>query len=197
MTGRLVTEIIDLRSLRELITLVEKEISHYLSRKEEYSERLGDFLRESEEKHGDEDWFKQLSLGEKLPKGRAKPKKKEKGGKKKKKKKGKKGAPEDWVPFQSMLLSSSVQGEAELMFEAIEAIAANIEELEEAKTSIEELINVGLGDEVRYIVLLLAGVPKKIFIKPTGADAVQKFTFSRGFTMIQLLQPSRPPRAAS
>jgi len=180
------------RSLQELATLVEDEISRYLFRKEEHSERLGNFLRESEEKHGGEDWFKRLSLGEKLPKGKAKAKKKEKGGKKKKKKGKKGGVPEEWVPFQSMLLSSSVQGEAELMFDAIEAITAKVEELEEAKASIEELRSVGLGDDVRYLVLLRDGVPKKIVIKPTGAEAVQKFKFSRGFTALRMLQPQRP-----
>ena len=184
MNGRLVNEIMEIRSLQELVDLVDGEISHYKSQKEGYSERLGNFLRESEEKYGGEDWFKQLSLGEKLPKGRAK--KEKKGGKKKKGKKG--GAAEEWVPFQSMLLSSSIQGEAELMFEAIEAITTKIEGLEEAKSSIEELRNVGLGEEVRYIVLLRDGVPRKIIIKPTGAEDVQKFMFSRGFTVVRTLK---------
>ncbi len=184
MNGRLVNEIMEIRSLQELVDLVDGEISHYMSQKEGYSERLGNFLRESEEKYGGEDWFKQLSLGEKLPKGRAK--KEKKGGKKKKGKKG--GAAEEWVPFQSMLLSSSIQGEAELMFEAIEAITTKIEGLEEAKSSIEELRNVGLGEEVRYIVLLRDGVPRKIIIKPTGAEDVQKFMFSRGFTVVRTLK---------
>jgi len=188
MTGRLVTEIMDTRSLKELVALVENDISRYMSQKKEYSERLGSFLRESEEKYGDEDWFKQLSLDEKLPKGKSK--KKEKGGKKKKK--GRKGGKqEEWVPFLSMHLSSSVQGEAELMFEVIEAITARIEELEGAKASLEELRSVGIGEEVSYIVLLKEGVPEKIVIKPTGADAVQKFKFSRGFT-VQMLLSQRP-----
>ena len=187
MPARLVTEMMETRSLQEIVTMVEYEISRCLSQKEEYSERLGNFLRESEEKHGEEDWFKRLSLGEKLPKGKAKAKKK--GGKKKKKKGKKGGAPEEWVSFQSMLLSSSVQGEADLMFEAIEAITVKIEELEEAKVSIEELRNVGLGDEVSYIVLLREGVPRKIVVKPTGAEGVQKFTFNRGFTVVRMLQP--------
>jgi len=193
MTSRLATGIMDIGSLQDLLALVDGEISRCLSQKEEYSERLGNFLRESKEKYGEEDWFKQLSLGEKLPKGKQK-KAKKKGGKKKKKK-GKKGdTPESWVPFRSMLLSSSIQGRAELMFEAIEAITAKMEALEEARRSVEDLRNVGLGDEASYIVLLREGVPKKIVIKPTGGDAVEKFTFSRGFTIVQILQPqaSRP-----
>lgn len=186
MTGRLVTEIMDISSLQELVTLVEIEISRRLSQKEGYSERLGSFLRESEEKYGSEEWFKRLSLGEKLPKGGAKAKK-ENG--RRRKKRGKKGGEtEVWVQFQSMLLSSSVQGEAELIFEAIEAITEKIGKLEEAKVSIEELRNVGLGEEVCYVVLLKEGVPEMIIIKPTGSDVAQKFKFSKGFTVVQMLQ---------
>ena len=189
MPGRLVTEMMETRSLQELATIVEHEISRYQLKKEEYSERLGNFLRDSEEKHGSEEWFKRISLGEKIPKDRGKPKKKEKKKGGKKKKKGKKGEePEEWIPFQSMLISSSIQGEAEIMFEAIEAITTKIEELEEAKTSLEELRNVGLGDEVSYMMLIREGVPKKIVIKPAGADDVLKFTFSKGFTVVRAIQ---------
>jgi hypothetical protein len=48
-------------SLRELANLIDKEISQFFSQRERYRERLGDFLRESEEKYKDEDWFKRLS----------------------------------------------------------------------------------------------------------------------------------------
>ncbi len=189
MPGRPVTEMMETRSLQELVTIVEHEISRYQSKKEEYSERLGNFLRDSEEKHGSEEWFKRISLGEKLPKDKGKPKKKEKKKGKKKKKKGKKGEePEEWIPFQSMFISSSIQGEAELMFETIEAITTKIEELEEAKTSLEELRNIGLGDEVSYMMLIREGVPKKIVIKPAGADDMPRFTFSKGFTVVRAIQ---------
>ena len=187
MTGRLVTEVMGISSLRELANLVDKEISQYFSQRERYRERLGDFLRESEEKYRDEDWFKLLSLGEKLPKNRGKSEKK--GDKKKKRKKGKKGeSPDDWIPFKGLLLSSSIQGEAELMFEAIESISARIEGLEEAKTSIEELRNVGFGEEVKFMVFLKEGVPDKIAIKPVEEGATGKFTFSKGFSVVHLLK---------
>ncbi|MFQ6053901.1 MAG: hypothetical protein ACE5OO_06730 [Candidatus Bathyarchaeia archaeon] len=196
MKGRLVNEIMDTRSLNELIAHVAAEITHYTAQREEYSERLGNFLRESEEKYGGEDWFKRLSLGEKLPKGKAKARKKEKGGKKKKKrKKGKESEVENWVPFRSLLLTSSVQGEAELMFDAIEAITAKIEELNEVKASLEELRDLGLGDDVGYTVLIREGVPRRMVIKPIGVDAFKKFRFSRGFTVVQMLRP-RPPSGA-
>lgn len=181
MTGRLVTEIAKLRSLQELAALIDAEISFYLSQKEEYSELLGDFLREAEERHGDEDWFKQFSL-ENLGKGGGSRKKKDK------KKKGKKGDSDEWIPFRSMELSSSVQGEAEIMFETIEAITEKLEVLEDAKESIEELRSVGLGNDVEYICFLKDGVVAKIVLKPSDADSAGKFTFNRGFTTIQAIQ---------
>ena len=45
MNGRLVTEIVTIRSLQELQTRIEADSESYLSQKEEISERLGNFLR--------------------------------------------------------------------------------------------------------------------------------------------------------
>lgn len=79
MSWRLVTELMETCSLQKFVTMVEYEVSRYPSQKEGYGERVGNSLRESGEKYGGEEWFKWLSMGEKLPKGRAKAKKK-KGG---------------------------------------------------------------------------------------------------------------------
>ena len=171
MNGRLVTEIVTIRSLQELQTRLEAESESYLSQKEEISERLGNFLREAEEEHGDEDWFKQLDLG-KL------------GGKKNDKKK--KGS--DWVQFQGLELSSSLQGEAEVMFEAISKISEKLEALSRGIESLEELRKVGLGNDIRYICYLEEGVLRKIIINPVDDDALARFTFNRGFTVIQAVQ---------
>ena len=181
LTRRLVTEIITVRSLQELNIQIEAEIDSYLSQKEEYSEGLGNFLREAEEKYGDEDWFKQLSL-DKLGGGGKSRQKKDK-----KKKKGKKES-DDWVPFQGLELSSSIQGEAEVMFEAIAKITKRLEELTDAKESLNELRKVGLGNDVRYICYLEEGVVRRIVIKPLDDSATRKFTFNRGFTVIQAIQ---------
>lgn len=175
MTGRLVTEIMTFSTLQDLAELIGAEISLYTSRKEEYSERLGSFLRDAEEEYGDEDWFKQVSL-DKLGKGKGKKKK---------------GVPEHWIPFKGMLLSPSVQGEAEIMFETIEAIEEKLEMLEEAKESVEDLRSVGLGNEVEYVCLVKDGVVSKILIKPTDAEAREKFAFNRGFTAIRSIQSQR------
>jgi hypothetical protein len=170
LNGRLVTEIVTIRSLQELQTRLEAERESYLSQKEEISERLGNFLREAEEEHGDEDWFKQLDL-EKL------------GKKNDKKKKG-----SNWIQFQGLELSSSLQGEAEVMFEAISKISEKLDALSRGIESLEELRKVGLGNDVRYICYLEEGVLRKIVLKPVDDAALAKFTFNRGFTVIQAVQ---------
>ena len=174
MTGRLVTEIITLRSLQDLALQIEADLYSYLSQKEEISERLGNFLRDAEEKYGEEDWFKQLSLDKLGGGGGSK-------GKKKKKKKGKK-TPDNWVPFKGMLLSSSIQGEAEIMFETIGELSKKVDALEDVKAAVEELKNIGLGNEVNYICLIKDGILEKIVIKPIDSDTVEKFSFSKGFS---------------
>jgi hypothetical protein len=181
LTSRLVTEIITVRSLQELYSQIEAEIDSYLSQKEEYSEGLGNFLREAEEKYGDEDWFKQLSLDKLGEAGKSRQKKD-------KKKKKRKKESDDWVPFQGLELSSSAQGEAELMFEAIAKITERLKELTDAKESLDELRKVGLGNDVRYICYLENGVVRKVVIKHIDESVAGKFTFSREFTTIQSVQ---------
>jgi hypothetical protein len=152
-----------------------------MSKKEEYSEQLGNFLREAEEKHKEKDWFKQLSLN-KLGKGRRKRQKNDK------RKKDKNGT-EDWVQFQSLKLSSSVKGEAEIMFEAIAKINERLEELNDAQDSVKELRKIGFGNDVNYICYLENGVVRKVVVKPIDENVAKKFTFMRGFTTIQPIQP--------
>jgi hypothetical protein len=168
LNERLVTEIVTIRSLQELQTRLESDSESYLSQKEEISEHLGNFLREAEEEHGDEDWFKQLDL--------------EKLGSKKNDKKKKRS---DWIQFQGLELSSSLQGEAEMMFEAISKLSEKLEALSNGIESLEELRKVGLGNDIRYICYLEDGVLVKIVIKPMDADTLTRFTFNRGFTVFQ------------
>ena len=54
-----------------------------------------------------------------------------------------------------------------------------------ARVVIEELLSVGLGDEVSYVVILREGVPERIVVKPAGADTVKKFMFNRGFSVFK------------
>jgi len=185
MPGKLVAEIITLRSLQTLKQQIEADISTYSFQKEDYSERLGNFLRDAEEKYGDEDWFKEFSL-EKISGDKSKKDDSKK--KSKKKKKRKKGDSDSWVPFKSLEISSSVQGEAEIMFETLQAITEKLEALEESKESIDELRNVGLGNEVVYICFVKDGVISKIVLKSVDTDDVSKFTFNMGFSKSHILE---------
>jgi len=180
LTGKQITEIVTFHSLQELSLQIEADIYSFLSQKEEYSERLGNFLRDAEDKHSDEDWFKQLSL-DKLGGGSSSEKKGKKKGSKKKK--GKK-EPDHWILFKGMQLSSSIQAEAEIMFNTIEALSQKLDEMEEAKKAVEELRSVGLGSEVNYICFIQDGVLKKIIIKPVDPETVEKFSFTKGFTSV-------------
>jgi predicted ATP-grasp superfamily ATP-dependent carboligase len=171
LNGRFVTEIVTIRSLQELQTRLEAENESYLSQKEEISERLGNFLREIDEEYGDEAWFKQLDL-------------KKLGSKKNDKKR--KGS--YWVQFKGIELGSSLQGEAEVMFEAISKISEKLEALSKRIESLEELRKVGLGNDVKYICYLEEGVLRKIIIKPVDDNSLERFTFNRGFTVIQTVR---------
>ncbi len=172
MPRRLVTEVMVLDSLQELAACINAEIKTCKTMKEEYSEQLGDFLREAKEKHGDEDWFEELSL-DKIGKGR-------------RKKRGKKSS-DDWIQFQSLELSSSIQGEAEVMFDTIEALTNRVEGLEEARESIEELKNIGFGNDVNYICLIKDGLVERIVIKPIEGGKDLRFTFNMGFSGVQVI----------
>ena len=171
MAGNLAGEIVSIRSLQKLLQQIEGDLERYKHQQEEYSERLGNFLREAEERYGDEKWFKELSL--------------ENIGKEKKKKKGK---ADSWVIFKSLELSSSVQGEAEIMFETLQTLTKKISELEDAKESVEELRNVGLGDEVVYNCLIRNGVITKVVLKSVDAEEMMKFTYNVGFSKLQAIQ---------
>ena len=176
MTGRLVTEIISIRSLQELLTRLEKEINSYLSQQEEYRERLGKFLREAEEEHGDEEWFKQLDL-DKLRKSQDSSRRTDRRRREKK--------DSGWISFQNIKLSTNLQGEAELMFDALTKISEKLEKLNDSKNAIGELRKVGLGNDVTYICYLENGVVKKIMLKPLNERDQRRFMYNIEFSIQQ------------
>jgi len=178
------TEIVEISSIQELSEMVDKEISHYQSLNEKYSVQLGEILRASADEHGEDEWYKKLQLGEKLPKAKSKPDKKEKGGKGKK---GGKKASADWAQFKDVQIATGVKGKALLMFGAVEAIKSKLEELQAAKSSLEELRNIGLGEDVSYVALVQDGTPKKIVIKPLEGGNLGKFSFNRVYSIVKTI----------
>lgn len=168
------TEIRSFYSLKELRDNIIEAINQYQAMKEEYSQWLGSFLRTAETSHGKEEWFKQMTLLQKTLRSG-------KGGKKEKTKK--QTTSTEWIPYRDIALSTSEQGEAEILFEAIEEIDKKIEQLEKAKTTIEELEKSGLGKNILYLTFLLDGVPQKIVLRhKKGEEIAEKFQFAIKFS---------------
>jgi hypothetical protein len=168
----MVTEIRSFYSLKELRDNLIEEINQYEAMKEEYSQWLGSFLRSAETTHGKEEWFKQMTLLQKTI-----------GGKGKKEKAKKQGASTAWIQYKDISLSTSEQGEAEILFEAIEEINKKIEQLEKAKTTIDELEKSGLGKNILYITYLRDGVPQKIFLRhKKETETAEKFQYAIKFS---------------
>jgi len=167
----LVTEIRSFYSLKELSESLEGEINSYKAVVDEYSQRLGSFLREMEAAHGNEEWFKKLSALQKSPK-----KEKEKG-------KGKKSSPSNWIAFKDIMLSKDEQGEAQMLFEAIEEINNKITRLTKTKETLEDLKRLGLGEDILYVAYMHDEVPERIVLrKREEKETTEKFEFVATFS---------------
>jgi len=183
----LATEIRSFYTLRDLRETIEKGIEQYKAVNDEYSQWLGSFLRDIEATHGNEDWFKKLSAFQKLPQAKGK-KEAEKRGKGEKGKKG--GASSEWVSFKDVMLSASEQGEAEVLFDAIDEISRKIEQLGKVKSAVENLEKSALGKDIIYIVYIHNGVPEKIVLRhKRDKEFAEKFKFIADFSMLKEVYP--------
>ena len=162
----MVTEIRGFYSLKELSESLEGEIDSYKAVVEEYSQRLGSFLREMEVTHGNEEWFKKLSAFQKTSKeGKSKGKKE-------------KASSFGWVEFKDITLSTEEQGEAQILFEAIEEINSKITRLVKIRETIEDLKRLGFGEDILYVTYMHDEVPERIVLrKKGGKEAGEKFEF--------------------
>ena len=88
-----------------------------------------------------------------------------------------------WIPYKGLTLSSTEQGEMELLFEAIEALERKVNRLIEAKKAVEELMNVGLSENLRYRVYIRDGVPEKMVLRPREKGA-ERFMLNMVFSTI-------------
>lgn len=166
----MVTEIRSFYSLKELSESLEEEISSNKAMVEEYSQRLGSFLREMEATHGNEEWFKKLSVLQKSSK-------KEKG------KGKKKSGLLNWIAFKEIMLSKDEQGEAQILFEAIEEINNKITRLVKTKETIEDLRRLGLGEDILYVAYVREEVPERIVLRKRGEkETAKKFEFTAAFS---------------
>jgi hypothetical protein len=141
---------------------------------EDYSQWLGSLLRSCEETRKDEDWYQKSAALQKNLRGPKKtPAKSGKGGK------GKKGESSAWIQTGNVLLSSTEQGQAEVLFEAIEKIGDKIQEIEKFKVTVQQLERMGLGTSVSYILYIEDDVPKKIVLRvKSGLPEEEVFKFA-------------------
>lgn len=169
------TEIRTFTALKEISDYITDQLSQYKALYEDYSEWLGTLLRSCEETHKNEDWYQKSAAAQKNT--RAPPKKMPES-KSNDKKNGKKNESSIWIPSGSILLSSTEQGQAEILFEAIEKIGVKLQELEKFRASIAQLERIGLGKNVNYILYIEDDAPKKIVTRPkSNMNTEEDFKF--------------------
>ena len=171
------TEIRTFTTLKELGDYLADQLDQYKMLYEDYSQWLGSLLRSCEEKHKNEEWYKnsatlQKSLAGAKAKTPAKAAKNAKG-------KGKKNESSNWIQSGDVMISSTEQGQAEVLFEAIEKIGDKIQEMDKFKATVQQLERLGLGKKTDYIVYIEDDIPRKIVIRvKSGLPEEEAFKFT-------------------
>ena len=172
------TEIRTFTTLKELGDYLADHLDQYKMLYEDYSEWLGTLLRSCEGTHKNEEWYKN---SEALKKSLAGAKGITSGntGNKKGKSKGKKTGSSAWIQSGAVMISSTEQGQAEVLFEAIEKIGDKIQEMDKFKATVQQLERLGLGKKTDYIVYIEDDIPKKIVVRvKSGLPEDEAFKFS-------------------
>jgi len=174
------TEVRTFHSLRELREAMDEEIKQYNSIVEEYSQWLGLFLRGAESANSDKEWYKNLSAMQKT----IKTKKPQKTEKKQEKNKKQEASPAEWTLYRDVMLSTNEQGQAEIVFEAIEEINNKIDKLQRAESTFADLEKSGLGRDVIYVAFIHDGVPEKLVLRhKKGEELAERFKFITEFSV--------------
>lgn len=179
MSNNSTTEIRSFYSLQDLRESVKEQKDRYQELTEEYSQWLGSFLRELEFTHGKEEWFKNMPTLQSLQKKPVRKEEKKKGGKEK-------ASSTEWVPIKGIMLSSSEQGEVEILFDAIEELKRKVEQLSKVNEALEDLERLALGKEIIYVTYINNGVPEKIVLRhQKGSETQEKFKFLADFSVLK------------
>ncbi|MBN1357330.1 hypothetical protein JW988_01035 [Candidatus Bathyarchaeota archaeon] len=169
------TEIRTFTTLKELGDYLVDDLDQYKMLYEDYSQWLGSLLRDCEEKHKNEEWYKNSAALQKSLAG-AKAKMPSKSANKGK---GKKSESSAWIQSGDVMISSTEQGQAEVLFEAIEKIGDKIQEMDKFKTTVKQLERLGLGKKTDYIVYIEDDIPRKIVIRvKSGLPEEEAYKFS-------------------
>ena len=160
------TEIRTFTSLKDITEYLLDQNAQYKGLFEDYSQWLGSLLRSCEEEHKNDEWYQKSAALQKNLKGPAAKKAPEpKAAGKKGVAKGKEAETPGWIQSGNVLLSSTEQGQVEVMFEAIEKINTKIQELDKFKATVQQLERLGLGKSVNYVVYIEDDIPKKIVLR--------------------------------
>jgi len=173
------TEIRTFGTLKEMNDYVADQINQYRALFEDYSQWLGSLLRSCEDNCKNEEWYQKSAAMQKNL--RAGPKKmtEAQNGKKGGAGKGKNSADSCWVHSGEILLCSTEQGQAEILFEAVEQIGTIIQGLEKFKAGIQQLERIGFGKNVNYITLIKDDIPTKIVVREkSNTQGNESFRFA-------------------
>jgi hypothetical protein len=171
------TEIRTFTTLKEITEYLTDQLDQYRMLFEDYSQWLGSLLRSCEETHKNDDWYqKSAALQKNL---RGPPKKASERAAGKKGGKGKKAESSVWFQSGNVLISSTEQGQAEVLFEAIEKIGDKIQDMEKFKATVQQLERIGLGKNVNYILYIEDEIPRKIVLRAkSGLPEDEAFKFA-------------------
>ncbi len=156
------TEIRTFTTIKDLNEFLVDETSQQKALFEDYSQWLGSLLRTYESEHKNDEWYQKSAALQKNLKGAAKksPEPKAAG-----KKNGKNTETSCWIQSGTVMLSSTEQGQVEILFEAIEKINSKIQDLDKFKGAVQQLERLGLGKSVSYVVYIEDEIPKKIVLR--------------------------------
>jgi predicted DNA-binding protein len=170
------TELRTFTTLKDLGDYLADHLDQYKMLYEDYSQWLGSLLRSCEETHKNEDWYQNSAA---LQKSLAGAKKTAGKTEKKKKGRGKKTMSSIWVQSGDVMLSSTEQAQAEVLFEAIEKIGDKIQDMEKFKATVQQLERLGLGKKTDYIVYIEDDIPRKIVVRAkSGLPEDENFKFA-------------------
>ena len=178
------TEIRTFVTLKEMNEYLTDQLDQYRLLYEDYSQWLGSLLRSCEETHKNEEWYQNSAA---LQKSLAGAKTRASGKTGKKKGKGKKSKSSIWIQSGDVMLSSTEQGQAEVLFEAIEKINDKIQDMEKFKDTVKQLERIGLGKKTDYIVYIEDDIPRKIVVRvKSGTPEEEAFKFATELTVSAL-----------
>ncbi len=180
------TEIRTFVTMKEMNEYLTDQLDQYRLLFEDYSQWLGSLLRSCEETHKNDDWYQKTATLQKNLRGPPK-KASENKAAGKKGAKGKQAESSAWFQSGNILLSSTEQGQAEVLFEAIEKIGDKIQEMEKFKATVQQLERIGLGKDVNYMVYIEDDIPQKIVLRAkSGKLEEEAYKFATELSVLAL-----------